>query len=178
MPLEDGASRGATAYLKVEKPRFLFLEGSTGAVAAADVATVALLEASAAHAGASAARTGTSAVCAASSVDRPAAGAPQAVALLPPPRLSVKGVQAPTSQGEPAPRRSPPLHLSTTNPPMLPRGKPLLLEQPEFFVPLFPVLLPPDPPLLFTRRPLLFPPLRRARALGLGAWAGQTARRP
>jgi hypothetical protein len=29
-------------FLKVEKPRFLFLEGSAGAVAAADVATVAL----------------------------------------------------------------------------------------------------------------------------------------
>jgi hypothetical protein len=27
------------------------------------------------------------------------------------------------------------------------------------------------------RRPLLFPPLRRARALDLGAWLDQTARR-
>jgi hypothetical protein len=31
------ASGGAIAYLKVEKPRFLFLEGSTGAVATTDV---------------------------------------------------------------------------------------------------------------------------------------------
>jgi hypothetical protein len=56
------------AYLRVEKPRFLFLEGSAGAEATADVATVALQDASAA-------RTDTSAACAASSVDRPAAGA-------------------------------------------------------------------------------------------------------
>jgi hypothetical protein len=64
LPLENGASGGATAYLKVEKPRVLFLEGSTGTVAAADIATVALPDASAT-------RACTSAVCAASSVDRP-----------------------------------------------------------------------------------------------------------
>jgi hypothetical protein len=68
LPLKNGASGGAVTYLKVEKPRFLFLEGSTSAVAAADVATVVLPDASAARAGTSAAR-------AASSVDRPAAGA-------------------------------------------------------------------------------------------------------
>jgi hypothetical protein len=50
------------AYLRVEKPRFLFLEGSAGAEVAADAATVTPLDASAARA--------------ASSVDRPAAGAP------------------------------------------------------------------------------------------------------
>jgi hypothetical protein len=85
------------AYLKVEKPRFLFLEGSTGAVAAADVATVALPDASAT-------RAGTSATHAASSVDRLAAGTPA-------PTLGARssaasaalgeGVQAPTSQGAP-----------------------------------------------------------------------------
>jgi hypothetical protein len=74
-PLENRASGGATAYLRVEKPRFLFLEGSTGAEAVADVATDALPDASAAHADASATRTSTSAARAASSVDRPAAGA-------------------------------------------------------------------------------------------------------
>jgi hypothetical protein len=57
------------AYLRVEKPRFLFLDGSAGAEATADAATIAPLDASAVHAG-------TSAACAASSVDRPAAGAP------------------------------------------------------------------------------------------------------
>jgi hypothetical protein len=55
------------AYLRVEKPRFLFLEGSVGAEATADAANVAPPDASAACAD-------TSAACAASSVDRPAAG--------------------------------------------------------------------------------------------------------
>jgi hypothetical protein len=75
LPLENGAYRGATTYLKVEKPRFLFLEGSTGVVAAAEVAAVALPDASAARAGNSVVRAGTSTACTASSVDRPAAGA-------------------------------------------------------------------------------------------------------
>jgi hypothetical protein len=60
-PLETGAPGEGTAYLKVEKPRFLFLKGSGGAAVAPIVTTVAL-------AGASAAR-------AASSTSRPAAGA-------------------------------------------------------------------------------------------------------
>jgi hypothetical protein len=38
-PLEDMASGGVIAYLRVEKPRFLFLGGSVGVVATADVAT-------------------------------------------------------------------------------------------------------------------------------------------
>jgi hypothetical protein len=63
LPLENGAYGGEMAYLKVEKPRFLFLEGSTGAAAAADVATVTLSDTSVARAGTSAAR-------AAFSVDR------------------------------------------------------------------------------------------------------------
>jgi hypothetical protein len=57
------------AYLRVEKPRFLFLEGSAGAEATADAATAAPPDASVARASTSAAR-------AASFVDRPAAGAP------------------------------------------------------------------------------------------------------
>jgi hypothetical protein len=40
--LETRTSGEATAYLKVEKPRFLFLEGSTSTVAAAVVTTAAL----------------------------------------------------------------------------------------------------------------------------------------
>jgi hypothetical protein len=59
----------AVAYLKVEKPRFLFLEGSADAEAAADVAAAALPDASAA-------RTGASAMRVAPSVDRLVAGAP------------------------------------------------------------------------------------------------------
>jgi hypothetical protein len=67
-PFETRASKEATAYLKVEKPRFLFLEGSADVVVAADIATAALPDASAAHAGAFATR-------AAPSVDRLVAGA-------------------------------------------------------------------------------------------------------
>jgi hypothetical protein len=49
-PLETITSGGATSYLKVEKPRFLFLEGSTGAVVAAAVAVASLTGASSARA--------------------------------------------------------------------------------------------------------------------------------
>jgi hypothetical protein len=56
LPLEMGASGGVIAYLKVEKPCFLFLEGWTGAVVAAAVATAVLPNAFAACAGASVAR--------------------------------------------------------------------------------------------------------------------------
>jgi hypothetical protein len=67
-PLETGAFGGATAYLKVEKPRFLFLKGSADAAVAPFAAAAAPLDASEARVGASAAR-------AAPSTDRPAAGA-------------------------------------------------------------------------------------------------------
>jgi hypothetical protein len=53
----------------------------------------------------------------------------------------------------------------------------VLLAQPELLTPPFPALPSPDAPLPLARRPLLFPPLRRARVLRLGAWAGQTTRR-
>jgi hypothetical protein len=55
-PFKTRASGEATAYLKVEKPPFLFLEGSTDTVAAVGVAATALLDASVARVGASAAR--------------------------------------------------------------------------------------------------------------------------
>jgi hypothetical protein len=57
----------AKAYLRVEKPRFLFLDGSAGAEATADAAPVVPPNASATRAGTSTVRAGTS-------VDRPAAG--------------------------------------------------------------------------------------------------------
>jgi RecB family exonuclease len=41
-PLETRTSRGAIAYLKVEKPHFLFLDYSTGAAVAAAVTTASL----------------------------------------------------------------------------------------------------------------------------------------
>jgi hypothetical protein len=70
------ASGGVLAYLRVEKPRFLFLGGSAGVVAAADVATAAPLVASTARAGTLAARAGASVARAASLTGRLATGAP------------------------------------------------------------------------------------------------------
>jgi hypothetical protein len=156
----------------VEKPRFLFLEGSTGAVAAAGVTTAALPDASAA-------RAGTSATRAAPSVDRlvadasaPAPGACSSAASA----ALDEGAQAPTSQGGLPPIAFFLLFLSRRR---VLRGRwgreSLLLAQLEFLIPLFLALPPPDPSLLLTRRSLLIPPLHRARALGLRAWAGQTA---
>jgi hypothetical protein len=120
LPLENGAYRGATTYLKVEKPHFLFLEGSTGVVAAAEVATVALPDASAARAGNSAVRAGTSAACTASSVDRPAAGASAPA----PDACSSAAAAGSHLSGGPAPRHSPPsLPLPRTNTPRSPGEK-------------------------------------------------------
>jgi hypothetical protein len=68
LPFEDMASGGAVAYLTVEKPRFLFLEGSTGVVSAADVATAALPDTSAA-------RTASLMDCLATGTPAPAPGA-------------------------------------------------------------------------------------------------------
>jgi hypothetical protein len=59
----------------VEKPRFLFLEGSTDAVAAAGVAATALPDASTVRAGASAARTAPSVGRLAVGTSAPAPGA-------------------------------------------------------------------------------------------------------
>jgi hypothetical protein len=94
-PLETQMSRGATAHLKVEKPRFLFLEGLTDAVVAAGVATATLQDSSVA-------RTSASVVCAASSVDRLAAGASAPTPGACSSTASAargEGAQAPTSQG-------------------------------------------------------------------------------
>jgi hypothetical protein len=95
---------------------------------------------------------------------------PQTLAPPPPPRLSVRGAWAPTSRGEPAPRRSLP-PLPTTSPLIL-RGRrgreSLLLTQPELLILLFPALPPPDPLLFLACCPLLLPLLRRARARARG----------
>jgi hypothetical protein len=179
LPLENGASGEEMAYLKVEKPRFLFLKGLTGAVAATDVATVALPDAFAARAGTSVTHAGASAARAASFVDRPTVGASA-------PALGARSSDASASLGEggagshlsggPAPVAFFLLFLSRRRVLRHHRGrKSLLLTQPEFLVPLFSAFPPPDPPLLLTRRQLLLSPLRCARALGLGAWADQTA---
>jgi hypothetical protein len=65
-PSKSGAYREGATYLKLEKPRFLFLEGSGGAAVAPVVAAAALAGAPAALACSFAARV-------ASSTDRPAA---------------------------------------------------------------------------------------------------------
>jgi hypothetical protein len=118
---------------------------------------------------------------AASSVDRPAVGAStpaQALAPLPSPRLSMRGAQAPTSKGGLPPVA---FFLFSLSRRRVLRGRrrreSLLLAQPVFLVPLFPALPPPDPSLLRAHHSLLLPPLCRARAIGLGAWAGRIARR-
>jgi hypothetical protein len=167
-PLEDTTSGGVLAYLRVEKPRFLFLGGSAGVVAAADVATAAPPVASAARAGTSAARAGTSAVRAASLtgclVTGAPAPAPSAVSSAASAALG-EGAQAPTSRGELAPHCSlPPLPRPMTSTPKSPGKIALLLTQPELLTPLLPTLPLPDPLLLLVCRQLLFPPLRRARA--------------
>jgi hypothetical protein len=67
-PSKSGVHWEGATYLRVEKPRFLFLEGSGGAAGVPVIAAVAPAGVPAALAGASAAR-------AASSTDRPAADA-------------------------------------------------------------------------------------------------------
>jgi hypothetical protein len=92
---------------------------------------------------------------------------PQALSPLPPPRLLARG------------HRLPPLEESSSPIALLilvgrrvlrsRRGREsLLLAQSELLTLLFPALPSPDPLLLLARRPLLFPPLHRARARAQG----------
>jgi hypothetical protein len=170
---KTGAPGGAIAYLKVEKPRFLFHEGSTGAVVVAGVTV--LLDAFAERAGAST-------TCAAPSVDRlvasASAPAPDACssAASAAPRLLVRGGAGSHLSGGQPPVAFFLFSLSRRRGLRGRRGRePLLLAQPVFLVSLFPAFPPPDPSLLLACRPLLLPPLRRVRARGLGVSAGQTA---
>jgi hypothetical protein len=158
---KTGALGGAIAYLKVEKPCFLFLKGSTGAVVEAGVTTAALPDASAACAGASATR-------AAPSVDRLVAGAsapaPGACSSATSAALGEGGAGSHLSGG-PAPVAFFLFSLSRRRVLRGHRGRePLLLAQPVFLVPLFPALLPPEPSLLLACRPPLLRSLRHARA--------------
>jgi hypothetical protein len=148
-PLETGTSGGATAYLKVEKPRFLFLEGSAGAAVAPVVTTAALPDASTARA--------------ASSTDRPAAGASAST-------TGTCSSAASAALGEGArDSTSQPPHHSPLLPPLPTTSSP---ESPGERVPaaraagtphlLLPTLPPPDSPLLLTRPLLLLPPLHGA----------------
>jgi hypothetical protein len=98
-PLKDRVSRGAIPHLRVEKPHFLFLEGSTGAAGAAGVAAAAPPEASAVRTGASAARAASVMDCLATSAPAPAPGACSLAASA----ALGEGARAPTSRGELAP---------------------------------------------------------------------------
>jgi hypothetical protein len=156
------------AYLRVEKPRFLFLEGSTGAEAAADVAIIALPDASAA-------RAGTSAACAASSVDRPTAGAPalalDACSSAASAALSEGGASSHLS-GRACPRRFlPPLPLPTTSTPTslgekVPAAH--VVGFPRSFVPVAPAAGFSTPSYVPPAPAPAAAPLARARARGVG----------
>jgi hypothetical protein len=166
------------AHLRVEKPRFLCLEGSASVEAAADAATVAPPNASAARANASAVRTGTSASCAASSVNLPATGAPA-------PAPSTHSSTASAALGEGA--GLPPLKGAC------PRRFPLLLLSPMTSTPVSPGERVPAARAAGTPHPSApgAPGVRshapssalpapvpvaapRAHVPGLGVWAGQT----
>jgi hypothetical protein len=167
--LETRTSGRATAYLKVEKPRFLFLEGSTGAAVAAAVATATLPDASAARA--------------ASSTDRPAAGA-----LAPATSACSSAASAALGEGGegfhlsggPAPCRSPLLPpLPTMSSPESPGGKVPTARAagtPRPAIPGAPAAGSSSPSCAPPAPTLLVAP--HAWLLGLGAWAGRTARRP
>jgi hypothetical protein len=176
-PLEDMVSRGVVAYLRVEKPRFLFLGGSTGVVATADVATATPRVTSAAQAGASAVRVGSPAAraaslmgCLATGTPAPAPGAISSAASV---ALGEGGAGSHLSERT----RPPSLSSSSSND-----------EYSEVTGEENPCCSRSQNSSLFcsrrTRRRILFSFLRAAcsyshrsaaRALGLGALAGQTA---
>jgi hypothetical protein len=175
-PFETGTPGGATTYLKVEKPRFLFLEGSAGAAVAPVVATAALPDASATCAGASA-------VGAASSTDRPAAGASAPATGVCSSAVSAalgEGGEGFHLSGGAAPHCSPLLPpLPTMSSPGSPRER-----VPAARAAGTPRPAVPSAPATGSSSPSCAPPAPtpiaapRARPLGLGAWAGQTAGHP
>jgi hypothetical protein len=144
-------------------------------VTAADVAAAAPLVASTVPASASTARV-------ASLMGRLAWALPRprplhALSPLPSPRLLVREAQAPTSRGELVPRRSPPpLPRPTTSTPKSP-GK-IVPAAHAAGTPHSSIL---GAPVAESSSPFCAPPAPVAaaalRALGLGAWAGQTVRR-
>jgi hypothetical protein len=158
----------AIAYLRVENPRFLFLGGSADVVAAAAPPAI------------SAVRADASAACVTSLVGCLAAGAPAptlgAVSSAASAALGERGEGSHLSRGARPPSLSSSSSLSDDEYSEVPGGEePLLLAQPELLTPLFPVLLLPDPLLLLARRPLLLPPLRRARARARGVGGSDRA---
>jgi hypothetical protein len=161
------------AYLRVEKPCFLFLEGSVGAKAMAVAATVA---ATVVPPDAPAARAGTSAARSASSVDRPAVGASAPDPGTCSSAASValgEGAQAPTSQGGgAAPHHFPShlLHLTTSIPASLGERVPAARAA-RTLRPSTPSVLVAGSPVPSCAPPAPVPaaaPRARARALGVG----------
>jgi hypothetical protein len=110
--LEDTMSRETVTYLRVEKPRFLFLGGSVTVAAAPDVAAAAPLVASTACASATAARVTSLVGCLAAGAPTPAPGAVSSAASA----ALGEGAQAPTSRGKLVPHRSPPSRPMTSTP--------------------------------------------------------------
>jgi hypothetical protein len=175
-PSKPGAPEENAAYLKVEKPRFLFLEGSAEAVVAPVVTTSAPPDAPAALAGASAVRT-------ASSTDRPAVGASA-------PAVGACSSAASAALGD----GSGGSHLSgwglSPIAPLFPllRRRILRSRRGERVHTARATGTPhpavPGAPTTGFSSPSCAPPTptpvaaRRGRPLGLGAWASQTARRP
>jgi hypothetical protein len=155
---------GAVAYLRVENPRFLFLGGSADVVAAAGVAT-------ASPPVVPAARVASLIGCLAAGAPAPALGAVSSAA-----SAALGEAKAPTSREESVPHRSPPRPTTSTRKSpgrRVPAAR--AAETPHSSVPGAPVAgssspscTPPGP------APAATP---RARAHGLGAWAGRTARR-
>jgi hypothetical protein len=168
----NGVSRRAMAYLRVEKPCFLFLEGSAGAEATVDASTVAPPDASAA-------RAGTSAACVASSVDRSAADtsapAPGACSFAASAALGEGGVGSHLSGGPPR-HFPPPLLPPMTSTPTSPGEKVPAARAAGTLR-----LSAPGAPGAGSPAPSYAPPApvpaATPRALGLGVWAGRTAQR-
>jgi hypothetical protein len=153
-PSKSKPHGGNAARLKLEKPRFLFLEGSGGATVAPAGAAVVL-------AGTSAAPAGSSAEDPTAGASTPAAGASSR----PPPWLVVTGLGDSTSRGAHPP--SLPSSSSSSSDDEFTSivgggGESLLLAQPVPLVLLLSALPPPDSPLLRACRLLLFQLLRGA----------------
>jgi hypothetical protein len=139
-PSKSRTHGGNAAHLRLEKPRFLFLEGLGGApVAPAGTAVV---------------LTGASTDDFAVGASMPAAGASSSA-------RGDGGGGFHLSRGRPRHSLLPPPPPMRSSP-ASPGGEPLLLAQPVLLVLLLPALLPPDSPLLHTCRPLLLPLLRGA----------------
>jgi hypothetical protein len=143
-PSKSGAPGERATHLKLEKPRFLFLEGSGGTATTPVVATATLADAPTALAGASVARAASSTDCPVAGASGPAAGACSSTASA---ALGDRG-------GGFHLCRSPLPPPPPTNSPESPGGSPCCSRGRYSS-------------LSCSRQPH-----------GLGAWAGQTARRP